>query len=181
MDAEANSMGLLLRRQILGSLMSKTSCSFVSFFLIFLKDSIVFLPTHFPSIKAEENKVGEGIRVKKKAFPLGWRWERNRKANSTLGCSSGAELVQHVQDPGLPLQHVQSTAREVTPTHLQASVMTTYEDGALASLVFLLPSFACIPLFRIYVCLAPLWPDRELPLLLFHRTWWHIAAKRVET
>lgn len=65
---------------------------YLVFFLIFLKDSIIFLPTHFPSIKAGENKVEEGIRMKRKAFPLGWRWERNRKANSCWGAAQGQNL-----------------------------------------------------------------------------------------
>lgn len=81
-----------------------------------------------------------------------------------------------MQDPGLPLRDCKTCNRSPA-----ASAAPTYEDRALGGLVLLLSAFACVPLFGIHVCLAPLGPDRELSLLLFGRTGRHITAVRMET
>ena len=53
---------------------------------------------------------------------------------------------------------------------------STYKYRAFPCFVLFFCTFACIPLFSIYVCLAPFWPDWKFPLLLF--TGLHITAKR---
>lgn len=93
------------------------------------------------------------------------------RGRTCLACSRPWPL-----SPGL-----QDIAWKATASHLQVSATPTYKDRALAGLVLLFYSFACIPLFGIYICLAPFWPDRELSLLLFNWTQRHTAAKRVKT
>lgn len=167
----------------------------LSFFLVFHEDSIVF-PPHpylppppFSQDKGLGKQGGRRYQGKRKAFLLEQRLERRRSANSCWqvnptinepGCSSGQNLSS-VRETLASLSRTSKPNLKRRCCPPAASAPPTYKEGALGGLVLLFSSFACIPLLGIYVRLTPLWPDRELSLLLFNRTRRHIAAKRVKT
>lgn len=101
-------------------------------------------------------------------------WGREGHKNPLLNTGWGTKECVHRWTNLIPLSRQRSKWN-------MATFKVTYKCRAFSNFVLVFSTFACIPLFCIYVGFTPFWPDREFPLPLFNGTSLCITTKRVLT